>query len=81
MTKTMAAKGSNALGNTKKPVTTGGMEAGLKIGMKVPVEHRVTWVKLPSGGKTESIKWWPGVLYESYTELIQDVGKCVFHVL
>jgi len=52
------------------------MEAGLKIGMKVPIENRVQWVKLPSGGKVESVKWWPGVLYESYTELIQDVGKC-----
>ena len=57
-------------------VTTAGMEAGLKIGMKVPVENRVQWFKLPSGGKAESIKWWPGVLYESYTELIQDVGEC-----
>jgi len=52
------------------------MKAGLKIGMKVPVEDRLTWVKLRSEGKTESIKWWPGVLYESYTELFQDVGKC-----
>jgi len=52
------------------------MEAGLKIGMKVPVENRGQWVKLPSGGKMESIKWWPCVLYESYTELIQDVGEC-----
>jgi len=76
MAETMAAKGANALGNTKKPVTTADMGAELKIGMKVPVENRVHWVKLPSGGKTESIKWWPGVLYESYTELIQDVGEC-----
>jgi hypothetical protein len=76
MAETMAAKGVNALGNTKEPVTTAGTDAELKIGMKVPVEDRVHWVKLPSGGKTESIEWWPGVLYESFTELIQDVGEC-----
>ena len=55
---------------------TFGIQAELKIGMKVPVQNMLRWVKLPSGGKTESIKWWPGVLYESCTELIQDVGEC-----
>ena len=50
-------------------------EQGVDLSFVSPVKNRVCWVKLPSGGKMESIKWWPGLLYESFNEVIQDVGE------
>jgi hypothetical protein len=48
---------------------------GVDLGFVSPVENRVCWVKLPRGDKVESIEWWPGLLYETFGELIQDVRE------
>ena len=48
---------------------------GVDLSFVSPVENRVCWVKVPSGVKMKSIKWWPALLYDSFNELIQDVGE------
>lgn len=76
MAESTVAKEGDTLRIINKPVNTGVVETGMKLGQKVAIENRLRWVKLPRGCSTDSVKWWPAVQYESYSELIQDIGEC-----
>jgi hypothetical protein len=58
----------------KPPMSTGSLE--LKLGEKVPIAEKLRWIKIPqSSDHTNTVQWWPGVIYDSFMELIQDVGE------
>lgn len=64
------------------PMSTSHLE--LKLGEKVSIAENLRWIKMPQNSDHKNeIQWWPGVIYDSFMELIQDVddvqfkGKCL----
>jgi hypothetical protein len=75
MTETTAATRADAVESINKPVSTDEVKAEMKLGQKISIESRLRWVKQPSSESTGSVMRWPAVQYESFSELIQDVGE------
>ena len=42
------------------------------VGRSIPVEERVKWVRL------HPTRYWPGIVYESYSELLRDIDPSKF---
>jgi hypothetical protein len=48
----------------------------MKVGRVINVVDRIRWIKLPSSSMSD-VRWWPGILYESYQEFCSDIGESI----
>ena len=63
-------------GNSGKPTTcTINKPRGpMRVGQVVSIPEKIAWVKIPSSCNSE-IRWWPGVLYQSFEEFSSDISE------
>jgi hypothetical protein len=66
------------LGNP--PMSTSSMPE-MRLGEKVSIAEKLRWIQMPQNDDHKNaVQWWPGVIYDSFMELIQDVGESVLAI-
>ncbi len=46
----------------------------MRVGNLVSLEKRMRWVSIPTSCESD-VRWWPGILYETFEEFYMDIGE------
>lgn len=84
VTTARAGTSSNKLPNSSLTMSSTTALSDMKLGGKISIADRLRWIKMPENSQhSNEVQWWPGVIYDNFMELIQDVdnvqfkGKCL----